>query len=309
MSQFFKDIDTAHLSYPYSDKKFTISPAHLVRLAESCHYQLQGDLILFGIRASRAHSATGQWLSEITLSEGELDYEHFNCLLGIWDRQKSKIIAFEGSTVPYIDNLVKQQNDSSKQISNQLSQGLYNYFVGAHEPDNRPKEEGAFRLTRMIPVPVWRNYGNDTIVLDACFPNDHIHAAGSTDTKFKSAGCQVISGFHEGAMPSGDYQQFRIYAGLSALPSELDIQKPYQYMLVHSRHLFAIQSGWQEDRLLMGSKGMCVRNLQEALIEEKYLQETLIDKGLMDGRTVKAFYDRQKASNEFADGVYKFTCH
>lgn len=301
---FFGQIDTAHLSMPYAEGRFKLSSAHLARLEMQCHYRLTGNIILFGIRAAKTESPKGQWLTEVEIEEVAPDYRHLNCLLGIWDRQQHKIAVFQGSTVPFIENLLKQQQSPTERICNQLAQGLYQYYVGAHEPDNRPKEEGAFRLTRYIPTPVWRDYGEDHCILDACAPNDHIHAAGSTDTEYKSAGCQVISGFHEDIMPTGEYQQFRILAGQSALPSELELHQPYQYMLTHARHLNAIRQGFQAERLMPGSEGVLVRKLQEKLIAEKFLYEPKIDKGLMDGETVKALYEWQKAHNYNADGIY-----
>lgn len=303
---FFGDVDTAHLSLPFSEESFTISSAHFVRLFEQCHYRTYGDFVLFGIRAAVALSEKGKWLTEITISESRLDYKHLNCLIGIWDRKNHKVAIFQGSTVPFIDNVIKQQNNPSLRISNQLFQGSYNYYVGAHEPDNRPKEEGAFRLTRHIPTPVWRNYGNQ-LVLDACSPNDHIHAAGSMDTEYKSAGCQVVSGFHNNVIPEGEYQQFRVLSGQSAVPSELEIHLPYQYILMHARHLLAIQQGFYAERILQGSEGSEVRVLQEQLINNGYLIESIIDKGVMCGESIKAVYEQQKAQGLIADGIYKIS--
>lgn len=302
---FFGEVDTAHLSMPYSAKEFTISSAHLARLAEQCHYRLMNDIVLFGIRAGKALSKKGQWLTEIRIAENHLDYVHLNCLLGIWDRKNHKIAVFQGSTVPFVDNLMKQRDNPHQSISNQLVQGLYCYYVGAHEPDNRPKEEGAFRLTRHIPTPVWRDFGDGQVIIDACAPNDHIHAAGSIDAEYKSAGCQVVAGFHDGLMPTGEYQQFRVLAGQSALPSALELHLPYQYMLTHTRHLHAIQQGFSAERLMQGSEGCWVRKLQEQLILDNYLLEAKIDKGMMDGETVKAVYEWQKAQYSNADGIYR----
>lgn len=301
---FMGEIDTQHLPFGHCDAPFVLSSAHLVRLAEQCHYRLQGDRVLFGLRAAATDAPLGQWLNAITVREQTLDYEHMRCLIGIWDRKQHKIAVFNGSTVPHIKNVQKQRQYPLKKISNQLSQGLYHYFVGAHEPDGRPNEEGAFRLTRMIPVPAWRDFG-EAVMLDSCVPNDHIHAAGSEATDFLSAGCQVISGFHQTPMPTGQYQQFRILAGQSAVPSELEIHLPYQYLLMHVRHLSAIAQGWQADRLLMGSEGHEVRALQETLISQGHLAEPLIDKGVMNGHTVKAVYDRQLIENQVADGIHR----
>lgn len=301
---FFGEVDTAHLSLPYSADEFIVSSAHLVRLVEQCHYRLYGDMILFGIRACQTSSPKGQWLTEIKIAEVPLDYQHMKCLLGIWDRKNHKLSIFQGSTVPFIQNVLKQQENPNARMCNQLSQGVYQYFVGAHEPDDRPKEEGAFRLTRSIPSAVWRNYGNNTIVLDSCVPNDHIHAAASEGQDYKSAGCQVVSGFHSDGLPTGQYQQFRILAGQSAMPSALEIYLPYQYILTHTRHLKSIQQGNYVERLMHGSEGAEVRRLQESLIDEGFLFEPKIDKGRMDGRCVKAVYERQKTMGYYPDGIH-----
>lgn len=302
---FFAEVDTQHLPLPYSDEKFTVSSAHLIRLFEQCHYRTYGEIVLFGIRAAQTFSPKGEWLTEITIAENKLDYEYLNCLLGLWDKKNHKIAIFQGSTVPFIEHLLKQQSNPSLRLSNQLFQGSYHYFVGAHEPDSRPKEEGAFRLNRHIPTPVWRDYGDNNIVLDVCKPNDHIHAAGTIDTEYRSAGCQVIAGFHDELLPVGEYQKFRILAGQSALPSDLEIHLPYQYILMHSRHLRAIQKGYCLERLMQGSEGAEVRQLQEQLIAEGYLAESIIDKGMMCGESIRAVYEKQKANHLVIDGIHR----
>ncbi len=302
---FFAEVDTQHLPLPYSDEKFTVSSAHLIRLFEQCHYRTYGEIVLFGIRAAQTFSPKGEWLTEITIAENKLDYEYLNCLLGLWDKKNHKIAIFQGSTVPFIEHLLKQQSNPSLRLSNQLFQGSYHYFVGAHEPDSRPKEEGAFRLNRHIPTPVWRNYGDNNIVLDVCKPNDHIHAAGTIDTEYRSAGCQVIAGFHDELLPVGEYQKFRILAGQSALSSDLEIHLPYQYILMHSRHLRAIQKGYCLERLMQGSEGAEVRQLQEQLIAEGYLAESIIDKGMMCGESIRAVYEKQKANHLVIDGIHR----
>lgn len=308
-------IDTAHITIAPSFKPFTFSAATLARLSESCAYPLFGEKILFGIRAGKLVDAPyGKWLPEVTLVENELDGENLRCLLGIWNRTTGEIALFPASTIPHISWQEKQIATPEKQVANALGSGAYHYLVGAHEPNHRPFEEGAFRLSRAQPVLAWRFYQSNhqyrlncaTATLSVV--NDHIHSAQSElkldGISFSSAGCQVIEGDHRPpAMPTGWYQQFRIYAGQSAMPSPLEIGLSYRYLLTHARHLEAISQGDCSLRLLQGSVGMPVRQLQEALMQRQFLDEAQIDKGIFNGATAAALYQYQKAEALRADGI------
>lgn len=310
-------IDTAHLFMPASMEPFTFSSATLARLVTHCSYHLQGERILFGIRAGKLVDAEyGKWYSEVSIVENTLDGEHLHCLLGIWDLTTHQIALFPASTVAHKVWQQKQIDTPEKQIANCLGSGMYRYNVGAHEPDNRPFEEGAFRMSRLQPVLAWRfytenhNYNllNGTPTLSVV--NDHIHSAQSesqpTGISFSSAGCQVISGDHTPPkMPTGWYQTFRIFAEQSAMPSPLEVGNEYRYILTHVRHLEAITAGDQDLTLLQGSYGMTVRHLQEALIKTGDLDENDIDKGYFNGYTAKALYTFQKREGLRADGIAK----
>ena len=308
-------IDTAHLNTLASFEPFILSSAILARLAENVAYPLTGEHLLFGIRAGKlVEGHYGQWLTDAVIAEQLLDGEQFGCLLGIWNRQTHKIALFPASTIPHRAWQQKQIEAPEKKIANCLGSGLYQYKVGAHEPEGRPFEEGAFRLTREQPAFAWRFYEKDhRFSIEKGKPtlsvvNDHIHSAQSTTQiggiSFSSAGCQVIEGDHTPpAAPTGFYQTFRILAGQSAQPSPLEIAMPYQYLLTHARHLELIAAGENSLRLLQGSRGMNVRLLQEALMREGYLDENVIDKGTFNGHTAEALYCYQQASDIRADGI------
>lgn len=308
-------IDTAHIAIAPSLRSFTFSAATLARLSESCAYPLSGEKVLFGIRAGKLLDAQyGRWQSEVTLIENELDGESLRCLLGIWNRVTGEIALFPASTIPHRRWQEKQIASPDKQIANCLGSGAYHYIVGAHEPSHRPFEEGAFRLSRSQPVLAWRFYQPDHQyrlsrgVATLSVVNDHIHSAQSElrpdGISFSSAGCQVIEGDHRPpAMPTGWYQKFRIYAGQSAMPSPLEIGLSFRYLLTHVRHLEAIAQGDCSLRLLQGSVGMPVRQLQEALMQLDFLEEADIDKGIFNGATAKALYHYQKENGLRADGI------
>lgn len=310
-------IDTAHLSMPASMEPFTLSSATLTRLVSSCAYQLLGERILFGIRAGKLLDAEyGRWYSEVEIVENPLDGEHLRCLIGIWDLTTHKIALFPASTIPHRFWQNKQIDAKDRYIANCLGSGMYHYKVGAHEPDGRPFEEGAFRMSRLQPVLAWRFYQEDhhySVVKGVptlSVVNDHIHSA-QTENKpsgisFSSAGCQVIEGDHTPPkMPTGWYQTFRILSGQSAMPSPLEVGSEYRYMLTHVRHLESIAGGDDSILLLQGSTGMTVRLLQEALMQKGDLDENVIDKGYFNGHTAKALYAFQKRASLVADGIAK----
>lgn len=310
-----KMIDTAHLSMPASMAPFTFSSATLARLVASCSYQPLGDKILFGIRAGRLLDAQyGHWYSEVTIVENTLDGENLHCLIGIWDLTTQQIALFPASTIAHIYWQTQQVASPERYIANCLGSGMYHYRVGAHEPEGRPFEEGAFRLSRLQPVFAWRFYQNEhRYSLSQGIPtlsvvNDHIHSAQTknqpTSISYSSAGCQVIEGDHTPpAMPTGWYQAFRILSGQSAMPSPIEVGNEYRYILTHVRHLEAIATGENAEMFLQGSVGMTVRLLQEALISRGYLDENDIDKGYFNGYTAKALYDFQKSQYSIANGI------
>ena len=308
-------IDTAHLGVPASFQPFTLSSATLARLVESCAYHLPKGYLLFGVRAGKLVNAEyGRWLSEALIVENTLDGETLRCLMGIWDLKTHKIALFPASTIPHHAWQMKQIAAPDRHIANCLGSGMYPYIVGAHEPDGRAFEEGAFRMSRLQPVLAWRFYHeNHDYALTKAIPtlsavNDHIHSA-QTDNKpsgisFSSAGCQVIEGDHTPPnMPTGWYQKFRILAGQSAQPSPLEVGHEYRYLLTHVRHLERINSGDEASLLLQGSYGMAVRLLQEALMAKGDLDENNIDKGYFNGYTAKALYDFQLREGLVADGI------
>ncbi len=308
-------IDTAHLSLSPSFQPFTFSSASLARLVESSAYTLIGKRVLFGIRgASLMAGEYGQFSSEVTLVESTLDGENLRCLMGIWDLTNGKIALFPASTIPHQYWQQKQIDSPKEAIANCLGMGAYDYRIGAHEPHNRPFEEGAFRLTRLQPVFAWRFYqanhqyalvnGKGTLGI----VNDNIHSAQTNSQpqglSFASAGCQVIEGDHcPPEMPSGYYQQFRILSGQSAMPSPLEVGQSYRYLLTSARKLESIVAGDSAPELLQGSTGYAVRLLQEYLLKEGLLDEELIDKGYFNGHTAYALYQLQQAKGVLADGI------
>lgn len=291
---------------------FLFSLAHLARLAQSARYPLAEERILFGIRGAIApRDLLGRWVKTIELTPKSPDGLNLHCLIGIWSKSMGKMVLFPASTHPNQKEIERQFANREARIANRLTQGFYQYRVGAHEPETRPFEEGAFRMSRAEPVLVWR-VGDQPIFdessrLDLCRPNDHIHSAQTEHPErtmsYASAGCQVIEGEQMGDRITGFYQAFRLLAGQAAFPDPLEVGRPFKYLLTTFEHLFAIASGWEEVRLLYGSQSYGVRLLQEALMREGFLEETTIDKGLFNGATGLALAQYQEAQGVKGDGI------
>ncbi len=308
-------IDTAHLPLAPSFQPFTFSSATLARLVEYSAYTLIGDRVLFGIRAAELVAGEyGQFSSEVTLVESKLDGEHLRCLMGIWDLASGKVALFPASTIPHQYWQQKQIEAPNAEVANCLGVGAYDYRIGAHEPHNRPFEEGAFRLSRLQPVFAWRFYNDlHQYALSQAkgtlgIVNDNIHSAQTNSQpqgiSFASAGCQVIEGDHcPPKMPSGYYQQFRILSGQAAMPSPLEVGQSYRYLLTSARKLESIVNGDNTVELLQGSTGYAVRLLQEYLLTVGLLKEQVIDKGYFNGHTAYALYQLQQVKGVVANGI------
>ncbi len=310
-------IDVSHLDRIASYEPFTISSATFARVAEYSYFTLNGDYILLGIRAAKLlEGEYGRWLDSAVIVENSVDGENLRCLMGIWDRKHHKIALFPASTVPNILWQQRQIEMPDRAVANALGVGLYNYLVGAHEPngEGRPFEEGAFRLSRLQPVLAWRFYESNhqfaarLARATLSVVNDHIHSAQTAvkpeGASFSSAGCQVIEGDHRPPnMPTGFYQTFRTLAGQSAMPSPLEVGMQYQYLLTNVRQLEAIVHGDTSIHLMQGSRGMLVRQLQEALMAKEFLNENDIDKGYFNGYTALALYNYQKSESIVANAI------
>lgn len=282
----------------------------------------QGDILLIGFRGMTGGLPYAQWHPTITLQESQPDFLTLQCTLALYHRRDKRFALFKGSTYPHLFFLEKQWQSPQKKIANILSEGMYRYIVGAHEPGENshaplPKEEGAFRLSRHQPVPVWRflsktAWHEKAPTLDLSYPGDNLHAAQSTKKRhqlsFSSAGCQVVEGDHVPPdLPTGHYQAFRLMAGQTENPHienpfyGYSLGQSYDYLLLSFRTLKKIKE--EKDKLwyLHGSRGLKVRKLQERLITSNLLEEETIDKGVFNGATSMAFDRFQKTKNLGAD--------
>lgn len=318
-----QSIDVAHLFTNIVQKKITLNTPiqlnheTLTKYAATCAFRLTNDIILFGIRGALLTSPKNHWHENITFQSICPDHYTPKCVLGVWNQKTHLICAYQGSTVPNAQWIFAQQQ-SPNRVANLLGQGCHSYYVGPHEPDNSVPHEGAWRLNSLIDVGVWRlrdpNQNGYSLhcEFEAGIPNDNIHC-GYTGThrnpriQFSSAGCQTIIGNQITAdQPEGDFQNFRIMAGQSAIPDPRQLGIFYDYLLIPSLHIDLIQNhNFSEQRFMQGSTGIQVRKIQDRLIDLGFLQDGGFNKGHYNGKTALAVYHFQKAHHVLADGIVK----
>ncbi len=312
--------DLAHLS-PLSIQAFLegdtqhITADHLHQFTLANAFAIQTPLVLFGLRACRTTTSYAEWHKSINIQYHAPNHLDPCCLIGLWHRHQHTLAVFPGSTVPNAAWIHKQQCAPHSLIANLLGQGLHQYYTGPHEPDGRPPEEGAWRMNRQVDVGVWRLYEGKSYDLNASFsvsyPDDNIHASHYQITQkpilFSSAGCQVIVGNHQPPqLPTEFYQQFRIMAGRQSIPDKKDTGQYAEYLLIPSAYLYAqIQQNFTIKRLMQGSSGSQVRNVQDYLLAHQFLTDTGFNKAHYHGKTAAAVYAWQKSNQLIADGIIK----
>lgn len=238
------------------DHEFALSHDGLTWLAERNHFQLEADAkkIVFGLRGCTTVSGEPDsgWVRTAALKTTRPNHEDMKCLIGVWDRARSRVRVFHGSTVPQAAYLYKQMKRESG--ANLLPCGLYAYEVGAHALSSRKHRQiGALRLIGYWnpeekkasgPVVVLRSL-NDLVftprdafeVWDTCNPNDNIHSTTWSVTgkwqdgpmspgkaQYSSAGCQVVRGTYEmdsgrkfKPVPTDQWKAFREALGMTSL--------------------------------------------------------------------------------------------
>lgn len=258
------------------DHTFALSHDSLEWLAARNHFALEADAkkIVFGLRGCTIGSGDPDsgWVRTAALKTTRPNHEDMNCLIGVWDRVRTRVRVFQGSTVPQAAYLYKQMKRQSG--ANLMPCGLYAYEVGTHALSSRKHRQiGALRLIGYWnpeekkasgPIVVLRSL-NDLVftprdafeVWDTCNPNDNIHSTTWSVTgrwqdgpmspdkaQFSSAGCQVVRGTYEmdasrkfKPLPTDQWKAFREALGMTTLSATSTDPLPeygdhYHYMLL-----------------------------------------------------------------------------
>lgn len=311
---------------------FFIDKTHILQALDLCSFKILEQKLLFGIRGANLLSPKGVWLDKLKLQEVALDHVNPCCILGIFDIKTGQSAAFTGSTVPNILWIKKQQQNPEQRIANLLGTGLHSYYIGAHEPLNAAIQEGSWRMNRLQDVAVWRlltridpnfdpnldlnlkdNLYDLSCHFESCCPDDNIHdgqilcnlnSNPNSLVTFSSAGCQTLA--------TQEFQEFRIMAGQSKLPSLEELGIFYNYLLLDSQYYHKLVLDKEnilkrilKPVLMQGSSGASVGYVQDQLIKLGFLKDAGFNKGHYNGRTSVAVYKFQRQNNLRADGIIK----
>jgi len=263
-------------------------------------------LLFFGLRGCQpADMEDGHNFQDSHyLMLADVNYRNPRCTLGQVNLDDRTFSIFSGSTVPNIKNIKKAQKRGGKG-ANQLMTGYHeNYKKGWHRSSSIYGHR-AFRMDS--PLPIRRSYDDlDYDELDRVeymVPYDNLHAAWSmgSDSRYSSAGCQVVVGFPQckhrnGEQNSGSWAVFYDNAYNAN-------QEEFDYILLNGRDALSASNKNPPTRLRYGSNGSLVKELQHKL-NEKELYQGAID-GKLGELTLYALINFQKTEygKSSADGI------
>ena len=285
--------DYRHLDTRQAGTIYELRPADFDLLIASNHFQVPvatNPLVIFALRGAKLiGAATRKEKEAVVLQDQRPDHRSFRCVIGVYDRVRQLLTAFQASTVPNAKYVHKCYLDSQGGVpldgvtGNILPTGCYVYTVGTHKPGQKGEIRGALRLSKTAggadQVVVLRSVSDVTYDrMDRwhrCAPADNIHP-GQNTIGFSSAGCLTLPGFYGEGTHSGAWADFRSALGLGSGGS--DDGKQFRCLLLTGLDA-AVAAGLREEnaaddpervkenlvRLRHGSQGPAVQRLQAAL--------------------------------------------
>ncbi|HEY0997640.1 MAG TPA: peptidoglycan-binding protein [Gemmatimonadaceae bacterium] len=305
--------DLRHVAAAGVSVEFGIDEASLANAVFLNHFALPAAhrRVVFALRGCRLHGAPG-WTRQLAVEEDLPNHFDNCCLIGVWNRDDHRVIAFHASTVPNWVYMEKYRQGTDK--ANMLVTGLHSFRVGTHRPGTDGAVPGC--LLQDEPRVVLRTRDDLTYTVtdfwDHGWQGDNvhpartsIHAPPSTTPDFSSAGCQTVPGDYANGRFTGDWAAFREALGFdNAHPSAND-GTSVSYILLGARE-FRVAGGASQpamSRLRFGSSGPAVIALQSALRKLPGNGRLATD-GSMGPQTVAALIAWQQArDNGAADGI------
>lgn len=273
---------------------FTIDAKLLERLcAINAFTPDRKGLIFFGLRGCLPSDLDrcGTFKKKHKVGVETIDYQVPRCTLGQWKPDEGTIALFPGSTVPHVRHITTAR-DNAGIGANRLMTGFYkDYRKGKHRASS-PTGHHAFRQTGVRPI---RRSADDLDYdmddrIEIENPADNLHAAWcmGLDSRYASAGCQVVVGYPAcakrgaGSVNTGAWADF-----IATAYGKYKDQKRFPYILLSGRDAQSVaESGTTKvpARLRFGSSGPLVGKVQKALaaaeeyegdIDEDFGQRTL----------------------------------
>ncbi len=247
----------------------------LRKVYEIWHLPLpEQPLSLFALRGGKLVRSRNSWSSQLEIKTVNLDYRHMRCTFGIWDQRTDRIFAAPGSSVPYIDNVLKaahRQGIRKGRGTNQMEPGFYQDLSKGEHLQGKPMGHAALRQTgyrfyrRCHHAPPYTRkdplfYGN---------PYDNLHCAWNLNVEepgFRSSGCLVVSGWPhcprllESKPNQGGWKMFHDYLYQSP-------QTNFSLLLLPALEIgVSLSRKKSPTRFCFGSQGPKVEELQRQLI-------------------------------------------
>jgi len=277
---------------------FTLTVSHLKQLFELNEFPLDNDAMQFaGFRGCVPINPGDQNLAaKHDLMTASLDYRHPRCTLVQWTPSEGKFAAYPGSTVPHQDSVASARRRGGVG-TNQLVSGFYgDYRKGWHKA-GKPTGHEAWRQTASRPI---RRTGDDLDYdgddrVELVNPSDNLHCGwcAGMESKYSSAGCQVVVGFpkcvQRGNDPAtGPWKLFQSRGYAIA-------QQSFGYALLNGGEVqrLALSGPVGLERIRCGSQGPRAERVQKAL-KEKGFYEGIVD-GQFGTRSLRALLDFQEA--------------
>ena len=306
--------DYRHLDTSLAGKAFELTPGDLDALIAANEFAPLPGKMMFALRGASLGAAKREDATSIVITDQRPDHRNFRCIIGVYDRERKTLSAYQASTVPNAAYVFKcyamaQVGASTANLTgNILPTGCYTYTVGTHHPGTNREIPTVLRLSDSASgassAVVLRSL-TDTIYdrLDAFMitaPADNVHP-GQMSRGFSSAGCQTLPGFYANGQHTGIWSDFRAALGVTSGSNG----KQFSMMLltgldaaVAAQVRAGTRTSADISRLRHGSSGARVAALQQALGIAPQANAQLGPK------TRQALIARQVSKLGWADGIY-----
>lgn len=261
----------------------TLDPHRMASLFTAYGLPLpEAELVLFGLRGASPSDRNARWASACELALTPVDYIHMRCTLGIWDRPRKLLLLAPASTVPHADK-VKWAAERSGRLrgrgTNQQEPGLYHDLTKGEHLQGKPRGHAALRQTgfrlyrRSAHAAPYR--ASDPLYFGN--PYDNLHCAwnlGGLEAGYSSSGCLVVAGEpHCPRLPDAHPNRGAWKAFHDALYAHS--QQRFSFLLLSAKEAaLTLGETRPAPRLVYGSQGKAVADLQARLIKQGHLQVT-----------------------------------
>lgn len=306
--------DYRHLDTSFAGTAFELTPEDLDALITANEFALLPGKMMFALRGASLGAPKREDVASVLITDQRPDHRDFRCIIGVYDRERKKLSAYQASTVPnaaYVFkcySMAKAGASMANLTGNILPTGCYTYTVGTHHPGTNREIPTVLRLSDSAsgasPAVVLRSI-SDTIYdrFDAFMtttPADNVHP-GQMSRGFSSAGCLTLPGFYANGRHTGIWSDFRTALGVNSGSNG----RQFSLMLLtglDAAMAAQVRAGKRTtadiSRLRHGSAGPRVGALQEALGIARQENPQLGPK------TRQTLISRQVRQLGWADGVY-----